>query len=294
MAAAVACSAAFGLYRAWPAPEPDPVRAPAPPTYSYVPLLGDPTRSIEDSQAQHGAGCAPFIAPLLAHPNWSLQIADGTTGCTGDWIRNTYEVRADGSVRWIAETMPARELHLTAPEMALLTRVDDFPCGRTDPVGYSFGWMHIAPGGDPRGRGAAEVPASSLAGTMIEAVMAGAIDRYRAARLAQIGPFEVHLTTKIGRTRYSIDLDATGHLVFHRGKHEMTVRILEPSERVELFDFLGTRIGARRDPELDPVVGGVLVAAGVRLPIALNRWEDPQFGVLWATLADASELESRR
>ena len=294
VAAAVTFAAAFGLYRAWPAAEPGPVRAPATVTFSYVPLLGDPTRSIEDAQEQQGAGCAPFIAPLIAHPNWSLQLVDGASGCTGDWIRNTYEVHADASVRWQAEGMPDRVLHLTAPELALITRTNEFPCGRTDPVGYGFGWMRVAPGGDPRGDGAAVLPSSSLAGTMLEAVMQGAIERYRTARLAEIGPFELNLRVKIGRAQYRITMDGTGHLVFRRGSHEMTTRILEAAERVDLFDFLSTRIGAVRDPESAPVVRGALIAGGVRLPIALTRWEDPQFGVLWSTLDDASELESRQ
>ena len=293
MAGALACAAGFGLYRVWPAAEPDRVRAPAPPTYSYVAMLGDPTHSIQDSQDRGGAGCAPFIKPLIAHPNWSLQIVDGASGCTGDWIHDTYEVHSDGSVLWTSEGMPARVLHLTAPELALITRANDFPCGRTDEVSYSYGWMRIAPGGDPKGRGAGVLPQSSLAGTMLSSVLAGAAERYRTARLSEIGPFELHLATKIGRMRYRIDMDATGHLVFHRGKHEMTVRIIEPAERVELFDFLATRIGAVRDPESDPV-RGVLVAAGVRLPVELTRWEDWQFPDLWRTLADASELESQR
>ncbi len=293
MVAAVTFSAAFGLYRVWPAAEPDPVRPATPATYSYVALLGDPTHEVEDSQERGGGGCAPFIEPLIAHPNWSLQIVDGASGCTGDWIRNTYEVHADGSVQWTAEGMPARVFRLTAPELALIVRTNDFPCGRTDPVGYSYGWMRVAPGGDPKGDGAGSVPSSSLAGTMLADVLAGATERYRTARLTEIGPFELHLTTKIGRARYRIDMDATGHLVFHRGKREMTVRIFEPSERVELFDFLATRIGAVRDPGSDPV-RGVLVAAGVRLPIELTLGEDRQFPYLWSTLADASELESRR
>jgi hypothetical protein len=294
VAAAIACSAAFGLYRVWPAAAPDPVRAPAAPTYSYVPLLGDPTGSIADSQAQSAAGCAPFIATLTAFRNWSLQIVDGASGCTGDWIHDTYEVHSDGSVLWTAERMPARVLHLTAPELALITRTNDFPCQRTDSTGYTYNWMRIAPGGDPEGRGAAELPSRSLAGEMLQAVMQGAIERYRTARLAEIGPFELHLTTEIGRRRYRIDMDATGHVALHRGRRELTVRILEPGERAELFDHLATRIAAVRDRKADLVVQGVVVVAGVRLPIALAEWDDPQFGVLWNTLADASELESRR
>ncbi len=293
MAAAVACSAAFGVYRAWPAPEPDRVIPPAP-TYSYVPLLGDPTRSIEDAQEQQGAGCAPFIAPLIAHRNWSLQLASGASGCTGDYIPNTYEMHADGSVAWTAIGMPTRMLQLAAPELALITRVNEFPCGRTDPVGYSYGWMRIAPGGDPNGQGAAVLPSSSLGGAMVEAVLSGAIERYRTARLADIGAFELHVNAKVDHRRLRVDLDGTGHLVVHRGTHESITRILQPEERVEAFDFLATRIGAVRDSEYDPIARGSLVITGVRLPVALSQWEDQQLRVLWDALADASELESQR
>jgi hypothetical protein len=298
VALAVACSAAFGLYRVWPAAAPDPVRAPAAPTYSYVPLLGDPTRSIEDSQARGGAGCAPFIAPLIAHPNWSLTIADGATGCTGEWIHNTYEVRADGSVLWSAPNMPNRVLQLTAPELALITRTNDFPCGRIDEVSYVYGWMRIAPSGDPRARGAAMVPSSSLAGTMLEAVMQGAIERYRTARRAEMGPFELHLRIDVGGTRQRIKLDQTGRLVIRRGDRALATRILDATELVDVFDFLSLaairRWTVTINPEGEPGVRGLFIARGVRHPIALNRWDDPQFRALWDTLADASELESRR
>lgn len=161
VAAAVVFAAGFGLYRAWPDAPPDPERVSTATTYTYVPLMGDPTRAIEDAQDQQGAGCAPFVAPLIAHPNWSLRI----------------------------------------------------------------------------------------------------------------------------------DLDASGHLVVHRGKHE----VITPAERVELFDFVATRIGAVHGKAEDyPVLRGSLVTAGVRLPISLHQWEDQQLSVLWQALADASELESRR
>lgn len=292
---AIVSSSAFGLYQAWPAAEePSPAAVVRPVTYSYVPLLGDPTREIEDAREQQGAGCAPFIAPLIAHPNWSLQIADGASGCMGDYIRHTYEVRADGSASWTRINMPARVLHLTAPELALITRSSEFPCGRTDPVGYSFGWMRIAPGGDPTGRGAAVVPSSSLAGMMLDAVLTGAVERYRTQRLVEIGAYELHLTGIYDGRRYRIDMDGTGRLLVRRGKREMMSRLLEPAERVDAFDFLATRIGAVRSSESDVVAHGSLVAAGVRLPIAVGQFEDPQLEVVWRALADASELESRR
>lgn len=296
MAAAVTFAAAFGLYRVWPDPAPDRVPrtpSPAPVTYSYVTVFGDPTGAIEDAREHQGAGCAPSIAPLIAHPNWSLQLVEGESGCTGEWVRNSYEVFADGSVLWEAEHLPARVLHLTAPELALITRTNDFPCGRTDPVGYGYDWMRIAPGGDPEGRGAASIPSSSLAGGMLGAVMQGAIERYRAARLAQIGPFELRLGVQLGRSRYKITLDGTGHLVFRRGHDELPTRILEPAERVDLFDFLATRVGAVRIPGDDSVVvRGVLISGGVSLPISMSRWEHPQLDALWATLDDARELEA--
>lgn len=300
---AVACSAAFGLYRAWPD-----ARECASPVYrtstgggtskptgsSYVPLLGDPEQAYQRAQDTQGAGCAPFIAPLVDHPNWSLQLVDGASGCTGDHIVHRYEVFADRSVLWQAESMPNRVLRLTPTELALVLGTNAFPCGRTDPIGYSFGWMRVAPGGDPDGRGSAVIPDSSLAGGMLRAVMAGAIARYQAARLAAIGPFEVHLTARAGTVRIRIDVSADGHLVVRRGKRVVSSEALEVAERVELYDYLATRVAAVPVEGEAVTLRGSLTAAGAALPIELDRWQDPNLWRLWQAVTDADELEVRR
>lgn len=295
VAFAVACSAAFGLYRAWPEAEP-PAAAPLPadPTYSFVPLLGDPAYAYQDARDQQGAGCVPFIAPLIAHPNWSLQLVDGDSGCTGQHIAHSYEVFWDRSVMWQAEHMPNRVLQLTEAEMALIASTNAFPCGRTDPVGYSYGWIRVAPGGDPEGRGSAVVPESSLAGGMLHAVMAGAVARYQVARLAEIGRFEVHLTARVGKSRVYLDLGADGRLVVRQGKRVLSSDALEVAERVELFDYLATRIGPPPTEGVSAVLRGSLTAAEAVLPIELDRGHDWHLWRLWNAIPEADELESRR
>ncbi len=289
--ALTACSAATVLYQAWPAVT---ETAPPAPTYHYVPIVGDPTYSLEDAATSGRGGCVPWVEPLMAHPNWSLQLVDGATGCTGDWIHNTYEVRSDGSVIWTAEGLPPRGLQLTPDELAVITGMNHIDCGRADEVGYTFGWMRVAPGGDPRGRAGAAIPQSSMLGVVLEGVMTHAIDRYREWRIADIGTFEAHLTIRIEnhRGRYRIDLDSRGQLTVRHGSHELSQRVLDDAERIDVLDQLKTHNDAVSIEETD-TARGFLVADGSRVPLAVSRWER-QYDLLWRTFDDALYVESQR
>lgn len=298
---ALAASMAFVLYRAWPEPDAaDTVVARPGPTYTYVPLTGDPGWACQRAQETQSAGCAPFIAPLIAHPNWSLQLVDGASGCTGDSIANTFEVFSDGSVFWQAANMPDRVLHLTGTELALITRANDFPCGSTGYPGYSMAWIRIAPGGDPDGRAGVALPNSSLAGGMLDAVMRGAIARYNEERLAAIGPFEVHLAGRIEGVPLRVAVTPAGHLVVRHGRRVVVDQALEHGELASLFDQLTTRIAVSPETSWAPVLRGTLRAAHVELPVSIelvsaDAGQQPGLAALWWLVTSAAtELESAR
>ncbi|CAN5758888.1 hypothetical protein BH11MYX3_BH11MYX3_15700 [soil metagenome] len=287
------CSAAFVLYRAWPAPVVTSPRTPAP-TYHYVPMVGDPTYSLEDAANSGRGGCVPWIEPLVAHPNWSLLLVDGVSGCTGDWIHNTFEVRSDGSVIWTAEGMPPRGLQLHPDELAVITGMDHIDCGRTDDVGYTFGWMRVAPAGDPEGHAGAVIPQSSMLGVVLAGVVSRAIDRYRDWRIADIGTFEVHLTLRVEglRGQYRIDLDSRGQLTVRHGSHQLSRRQLDDAERIDVLDHLKSHNNAVSDADTD-TAHGFLVAEGARVPLAVSRWER-SYTIVWRTFDDALYVESQR
>jgi hypothetical protein len=290
--ALTACSAATVLYQAWPVHIE--VEPPAP-TYHYVPLIGDPTYSLEDAAKSGRGGCVPWVEPLLAHPNWSLQLVDGASGCTGDWIHNTYEVTSTGSVTWTADGMHPRQLQLTRDELAVIIGMNHIDCGRTDEVGYSYGWMRVAPGGDPKGGAGTAIPQTSMLGIVLEGSVRRAVDRYRTQRLAQIGSFEVHLiaTDEHNRGRYRIDLDARGQLTIRHRSHVLLDKQVEAEMRVDLLDYLLTRLTAPPDPEWKPAKG-YLVAAGARIPLAVSRWDQPEYQWLWRMFDDALYVESQQ
>ncbi len=292
--ALTACSAAFALVRAWPAPELASRRPPAAPTYHYVPIVGDPTYSLEEASKSGRGGCVPWIEPLMAHPNWSLQLVDGVSGCTGDWIHNTYEVRSDGTVIWTAEGLPPRGLKLTPDELAVITRMNHIDCGRTDDVGYSFSWLRVGPGGDPRGQAGATIPSSSMLGVVLDGVVNQAVARYRTWRLGEIGTFEAHLALTIEgrRGHYRLDLDPRGQLTVRSRSRALSSRQLDAAERIDLLDHLRSHAIAESDQGPD-VARGFLVADGLRVPLAISRWERP-YDLLWRLFDDALYVESDR
>lgn len=299
--ALVACSAAFGLYRAWPEPEVAPPPAAAPATYHLVPLSGEALQQLVDqhdgtddqSPAQAGGGCVPFVPPLTAYKNWSLQLVEGASGCTGDWIHSVFEVASDGAVIWSAEDMAPRRLQLTGEEFAVITGMNSFDCVRTERIGYSSSWLRISPGGgEHRAHGGAVISQSSMLGILVDGVLTQAIDRYRRQRLAALRPFEMHLTTTgaNGRTRYHLDLDGKGQLTVRLRGRELIGRRLEDDAVVDFLDRLLVQPLATPDPE-DRPASGVLISAGVRLPVSISRWGAFNGSILWRTFDDV-DVES--
>lgn len=289
---------ALVVWRLWP--ETEAARAQtAAATYHHVPLSGDGLWWTSwDHDAANGipvaalaGGCVPFVEPLIAHPRWSLQITAGVSGCSGDTILGSFEVAWDGAVAWKAPDMPERRLTLTSAELAVIEHMNEIDCVRGPTQEYSVSWVRVSPGGVTNTRDGAVVttPTTQL-GVVLDGVMAAAIGRYRAERLAAIGPFEVHLTTG----RYRINMDGKGHVSVRHGRRELIARDLDEEERVEVFDFLSRSA----DPPIageDDVLRGELVAAGVRVPVSRWRYYPPRpLWALWRVFEDALYVESNR
>jgi len=115
---AVVTLATGGVLLALPgAEEPTPERSDY--HYTLVPLSGD----VLPSPAP-GKTCVPFLAPLVAHPRWQLQIARAHSGCMGEWLVGTFSVSSDGKVGWSRPGMADRELELSPEQLATVRGLD--------------------------------------------------------------------------------------------------------------------------------------------------------------------------
>lgn len=306
----IAAAATFAVVRSWPEAEPTPEGPASVITTSLIPISGE---ALQQRVSEHdgsddlvppraGGGCVPFVEPLIAHPNWSLQLVEGTSGCTGEWIHNVFEVTADGGVTWYVEGMAPRRLQLTRAELAVITAVNRYDCIQTDRPGYASSWLRISPGGgDPRSAGGAVISQSSMLALVVDGALSQAIERYRTERLAAVQPFELHLTAPGGRTPYRIEVDRRGKLTVRRGGRELIARQLDSAEQVDLFDRLLAQLFERLlarplapDISDEDLITGVLIFHGLRLEVTLSRWEGPASWVVWRTFDDAADMESSR
>lgn len=82
---------------------------PKPTTYHLVPLLAYPIgQAMEDG----ATSCLPFLQPVLAHPNWQIQILHAFGSCFGDQMIDSLAIDSEGRVEWSRPHMPVRYLQL--------------------------------------------------------------------------------------------------------------------------------------------------------------------------------------
>lgn len=255
------------------------------PTYTFVPLLGEPlSQAVDDADGTiddwstlapsvTSGTCVPFLAPLVERPGWELQFVSASSGCTGDSIHERYVVASDGSVVWERPNMPTRKLTLTSDELWRIRTIDRKDCVRTEAVGYGEAFYRIALPGLKDAEGGAHVSQSSTMAKELDAIFEGAKERYRADRIAALGIAELRLhgTARYQeRPVYRVDL-AGSKLTVRHGRRVLVEKVLEPNEVVETLDRLEA-------PKADvPSARGWLRSRGVTQAVALPLYTHGDF-----------------
>ncbi|HEY5933362.1 MAG TPA: hypothetical protein VIU61_01930 [Kofleriaceae bacterium] len=229
-------------------PEPP---APAP-TYTLVPLLGEPlSQAVDDADGTINdwnrlapsittGTCVPFLAPLVERPSWELQFVSASSGCMGDTFHDQYVVTSDGDVTWKRPNMPTRKLALNADELARIRTLDRKDCVRTEATGYGEAFYRIALAGLPDAEGGAHVSASSTMAKELDEIFEAAKERYRSERIAALGISELRLNGTAryqDRPIYRVDL-AGSKLTVRHGRRVLVEKVLDMNEVVETLDRL--------------------------------------------------------
>jgi hypothetical protein len=235
----VAVSVAVCLWRVWPAPE---VRAVEPdPGWSLVPLSGE--------VLANATGCLPFLAPVIAHRGWTLQIDERVSGCLGTDEIRTFVVNEHGGVVVRERGLRDRELQLTAGELGRLRSLDQRSCVPTEDGGYGLHYYELSIGPSD-GQGGARVAYLSEIGAALGELLDAAMQRH-ADHVAATQPMRIVLAARRdddrrGWTRrsavYRLEVDAGGLLTVHRGRRELYRRQLESRQLADLID--ATHVGA--------------------------------------------------
>jgi hypothetical protein len=298
----VAGSVALVLWRVVPPPfeMPEPPQDKAP-TYTLVPLLGEPlSQAVDDADGTINdwaprssdlgeVSCVPFLAPLVEHPNWEIQFVSAASGCMGATIHDQYVVKSDGAVVWTLRNMPTRKLELTADEVTRIRTLDRKDCVRTEETGYGEAFYRISLAGIENAEGGAHVSRSSTMAAELDAIFEGAKERYRAGRLATLGITELRLHgTARYETRpiYRVDI-AGSKLTVRHGNRVLVEKVLEAHELVETLDRL-------EEPRADiRSARGWLRSRGVTQAVALPL---DTYGDFWdpvlRAIEEASYLEN--
>jgi hypothetical protein len=232
----------------WELPEPPPPE----PTYTLVPLLGEPlSQAVDDADGTINdwappandigeVSCLPFLAPLVERASWELQFVSASSGCLGETIHERFVVDSNGRVAWQRPNMPGRTLELTTEEIARIRTLDRKDCVRTEETGYGEGFYRISLAGLKDAEGGAHVSQSSAMAKELDEIFEAAKNRYRAGRLAALGITELRLH---GTARYSerpvyrVDLVGSKLTVRH-GRRVLLEKVLETDELVESLDRL--------------------------------------------------------
>jgi hypothetical protein len=229
--AAVVCVTAIVIgWRMWPAPVAATPRKQV--VYTVVPLAGEPLR-----EAEARGQCLPFLAPLVAHDDWQLQIARGTSGCLGDFLDASFTVHADGRVEWQQPDMPVRHLSLTTDELHAIRELDRASCVVAERRGgYYVDWYRVGVGSDPNVAGGADVPMESELARRLDAIFDAAQSRYR-QRVLGLGTLIGRLTARVDGRTYHVEI--ADHLItVARHGRVWASRELDDSELVDLIDAL--------------------------------------------------------
>jgi len=241
-------------------------RAAAPPPqhgsarYTLVPLSGDML-----PPAEPGKTCVPFLAPLVAHPRWQVQIARAHSGCLGEWLIGSFSVTSDGKVVWSQPGLPDRELALSPAQLATVRGLDRLDCVRTERVGYGEEFFRVGIGGGQWARGGAYVSRSSALGEVLAKLLDDLVAEYRTKRLAAFAP----ITADLQLGKYRLALRGT-HVTVRHGKRVLVDKDVDDAQVVDLLDAM---IGNPDKPyERDEYTAvGTFSASGIAVPLAVVR-----------------------
>ena len=277
IAVLASCSIAIVLWPTKPAPSPAPEV-----TYRYVPLLGQPLDfaideadgELEDANVVRPSslargGCLPFLQTVVERAGWQLQFVAASSGCLGEMLHDHYVVDAFGGVTWTRRHVPARQLALLPEELARVQKLDRLDCVRTEPVGYGEAFYRVALVGIPNAEGGAHISGSSTMAAELEAILEAAKVRYRAQRLAALGPMSLRLgmSPSLGDDRvYQLDLEGTQVTIRRRTKI-LHAQVLEPADLVEVLDRL-----VAPGPDDDTYDRGWLRTGGETRAVALPKY----------------------
>jgi hypothetical protein len=221
--------------------------------------------------------CLPFLAPIVAHPHWQLQVTAGFRSCEGGTISNTFTFDADGTVTWEQPGALTRRLSLDTGELDRIRTLDRLDCvrpyrrmneawfmvGLPTPVRAAhrtFTWQQSA-----------YLPAHSSMGTELGDITTNLMDDYFARRATELGPIDLQLAATnhdewLKRASgYTVRVHAN-RITVKRGARLLYAASVVTSDLVDLVDW---RLGSTAlDPEATDV-RGTLTAQGRSLPLAL-------------------------
>ncbi|HWO25186.1 MAG TPA: hypothetical protein VNO30_40885 [Kofleriaceae bacterium] len=299
---------AIAALRAWPAAPAPAVAAGSsaarPVTYRYVPLMGIPLDDAVDAAdgdwenppRETPAGpvqtCLPFLAPILAHPNWQLRITDFISHCTGEDIVGDFTIASTGEVTWSAPGVPVRHLALSGEQLALVRRLDQLSCVELQSDrhwSYATEWLSIGLDlGQHDPYTAARIAPLSDLGRAVTAMLADLTAQYRVPRREAIGSIELQLATTRPGPVYRVRI-AGDRLTVKRGRKLLVDEEVESDMRVDLVD-----VALARQPASAHDLEGVLLMHGRSLPIALARHARSPFAQIHRAVDRAQYLEEER
>ncbi len=225
------------LRHVWPEPRPFVVprdRAPV----TLMSVSAEPLWT----EAVDGHRCLAFLDDYLRRPNWTVTLVSGSTHCVGETRQGALTLDADGDATWTADGLPARPMHVTPRQIAVLHAAAYASCWRpAETYGrYSSRFVDVHWGG--RDAPARRVP-ESLAQALLDAFIDDAVADYRDRRLAERGDLratvrvEPHAAPGV-RRRMTLTFDAAGALALRAGRRTITAPPLDDATRVDAIDWI--------------------------------------------------------
>lgn len=272
---------ALTAWRSLPVTDAEPapaVRAAERSTYRYVPLLGLPLyQAIADAEGAYGdpprsvpAGsvksCLPFLAPILAYPNWRLRISTGYSTCFGREPTGEFTIASTGEVTWTSPGGPVRHLVLSSEQLALVRQLDRLSCVAPAEILDPHGWLMIGLDlGKFHEYGGASIEIESVVGKTVTTMLDELAAQYRAPRLELVSAMDLRLQTTDPDSPFRLRV-AKGRITVERRGKRLFDEPIEPDLLLDLVD-----LALEHRPVAEPDVAGTLLLDGRSVPVALSR-----------------------
>jgi hypothetical protein len=226
------------LAHVWPSPEPFVVPRDRHPV-ALVPMTTDAAYVTGT-----GGACLSLLEDYLRRPNWTLTISTGTSGCTGDYMRDTITLDADGDATWSRGGLHPQPMHLTPRQIGALHAAAMLSCDRIPAPdlspGYSSSFVDVHWGSrDAPARRVRESPAQ----TALEAFVDDATTHYFHRRLAERGSFRAtaalpaYATPGVSRPM-TITVEGNGTLTIRVARRTVVAEDLDVEARVDAIDWI--------------------------------------------------------